>query len=493
MKQKLIHLLKTKQWYLLLLPLFFVLHGFAENYGIVPLKDAVLLFLFYTGVALVLAGIFWLFFRDFTKAAFLSFIVLFIQFFFGSLQDLLRKEFSNSLISRYSFILPAIIVLFTIAVIMIRKKKSFPQLPLFLNYLFLLFIFFDAVQLFLKPLPSENKTAATQLQFTNCETCIKSDVYLIVADGYSGKTALQDLFNYDNSRFEQQLTAKGFFIVDSSISNYNYTPFSISSMLKMDYLQGIVGNNTNLNDIAICYNSIKESNTLRFFKTNGYDLYNYSIFDFKDQASRAKATFLLRQTKPIMSQTFTSRISKELFYHLVTDLKLDFAIEQTAYSDKENNELLYELTQKVVSKNERPKFVYTHLVLPHFPYYYDSTGKEYSLETIQSDSHKVDQQAYVSYLKYSNKLLLQLIDHIQVNSAKPPVIVLISDHGFREFDKPVPEKYHYNNINAVYFPNGNYQSFYKGMSSINEFRVLLNNCFRQNLPLLRDSTSFIIE
>jgi Sulfatase len=493
MKQKLTHLLKNQPWYVLLLPLFFVLHGFTENYGIVPAKDAFLLFLFYASVGIVLTGIFWLFFRYLSKAALLSFFILCIQFFFGSLQDVLRKELPNSFISRYSFILPAMAVFLIAIIILLRKKKSFSQVTFFLNCLFLLFVLVDAAQLFFKPLPSEDKAPANRLPFATCDTCTKSDVYLIVADGYSGKTSLRDLFSFDNSRFEQQLSAKGFFIVDSSISNYNYTPFSISSMLKMDYLQGVVGNNTNLNDIAICYNSIKESNTFRFFKSNGYALYNYSIFDFKDQVSLAKATFLLRQTKPITAQTFTSRVTKELFYHLVTDLNLDFAIEQTVYSDKENNELLYDLTQKVVSKNDQPKFVYTHLVLPHFPYYYDSTGKAFNIETLQSDSHKVDLQAYVSYLKYSNTLLLQLIDHIQTNSAKPPIIILISDHGFREFANPVPQKYHYSNINAVYFPNGNYKSFYKGMSNINEFRVVLNNCFQQNLPLLKDSTSWVIE
>jgi hypothetical protein len=69
----------------------------------------------------------------------------------------------------------------------------------------------------------------------------------------------------------------------------------------------------------------------------------------------------------------------------------------------------------------------------------------------------------------------------------------MGDHGFRHFEKPVAEKYHFMNMNAVYFPDKNYSSFYEGMSAVNLFRIVSNIQFNQKLPLLKDSTSYMVE
>jgi hypothetical protein len=69
----------------------------------------------------------------------------------------------------------------------------------------------------------------------------------------------------------------------------------------------------------------------------------------------------------------------------------------------------------------------------------------------------------------------------------------MSDHGFKEFEKPVNEKYHFMNLSAVYFPNGNYFQSYEGLSNVNQFRLLLNSQFGQKLPLLKDSSFFLYE
>ena len=71
----------------------------------------------------------------------------------------------------------------------------------------------------------------------------------------------------------------------------------------------------------------------------------------------------------------------------------------------------------------------------------------------------------------------------------------MGDHGFREFGHETPEikKYYFMNLNSVYLPNKDYSRFYEGMSGVNQFRVILNTSFRQNLPLLKDSTIVIRE
>ena len=102
-------------------------------------------------------------------------------------------------------------------------------------------------------------------------------------------------------------------------------------------------------------------------KKEGYDLYNYSVFDFDGQPSVANPTFLQAKTKPIVSQTFLFRIQRDLWYHLVTDLRLSSVISKSTYHDRENNIKIYNLTKKIASKKTaKPKFVYTHLTYPVF-------------------------------------------------------------------------------------------------------------------------------
>ena len=95
------------------------------------------------------------------------------------------------------------------------------------------------------------------------------------------------------------------------------------------------------------------------------------------------------------------------------------------------------------------------------------------------------------YLQYTNQKILSLADQILKTASKPPVIIMMSDHGFRHFRQPVEQKYHFMNLNAVYFPKQNYQGFYDSVSNVNQFRILFNSVFGTNYPMLKDSSIYL--
>jgi phosphoglycerol transferase MdoB-like AlkP superfamily enzyme len=128
--------------------------------------------------------------------------------------------------------------------------------------------------------------------------------------------------------------------------------------------------------------------------------------------------------------------------------------------------------------------------MPHYPYYFDKNGKEQPFETLL-EGKQGNKAAYIEYLQYANKKLLELIDHILTSSATAPIIVLMGDHGFRHFDKPVESKYYFLNLASVYLPSKNYTGFSDSLSGINFFRTILNTNFGQHLPYLKDSTSYL--
>src|SRR5206468_766193 len=77
-----------------------------------------------------------------------AFLVLAINFFFGAIQDLLKKNFDGSFISKYSFLLPLIFILILAGLILIKKRKwPLLRLTLYLNILFILLLIIDSISL----------------------------------------------------------------------------------------------------------------------------------------------------------------------------------------------------------------------------------------------------------------------------------------------------------------------------------------------------------
>lgn len=493
MKHKLLHILRTKPIFLFLLPPFFVLHGFNENYNFIPVKDALIL----TGVYMVASIIFtllcWLLYRNFTKANLVAFFIMAFNFFFGSVHDALKKIFPESFVTKYIFILPAVLILFIVLLVVVKKRKA-PLLKLtyYLNVLLVILLLADTVLLTSKIISKKTNSYSLPAGFTACDTCPKPDIYFILADEYAGNIELKELFQFDDSLFLNQLAALNFHTIPQSSSNYNYTPFSVASILNMDYLD-LKGKERAKPDLTYSYESIRNNTLLQFLRSYNYDFYNYSVFDFDGQPARVRETFLPVKTRLITAQTFLHRFDKEIRFNLVSRWKSKKNLEILTYANRNNNENIYNLTWKLAAKKmAKPKFVYTHLMMPHYPYYFDKNGKEQPFETLLEDN-QVNKEAYIEYLQYANKKLLALVDHILKSSATAPIIVLMGDHGFRHFKQPVESKYYFLNLASVHLPSKNYSGFNDSFTGVNFFRAILNPTFNQRLPYLKDSTSYLMD
>lgn len=487
--------ISTFPLFLFLLPVFFVLHGCMENYDFVPVKDALLLTGLYCGVSAILLSLFWLLYRNFIKAALLSFCIMAFHFFFGSVHDSLKKYFPESFLSKYSFILPATLVLFLLVLVLVkRRKKPLVKLSFYLTTLLIILIAVDTVMLLTKVIgTSKQEQVAIPDGMIPCKDCPKPDIYFIIADEYVGNTTLKEKFGFDNSTFISDLAARDFHTIPYSSSNYNFTPYSVASTLNMDYLDIRAQKKADQSDLALCYSTIKNNRFLKFMQSEGYIFRNYSIFGFKGQPARTEVTFLPVKTKLITGQTFLSRFNRDIRYHLVTNLKTKSEIKRMTYGFLRNNENIYTLTQKeAATSSPAPKLILTHLHLPHYPYYFDKDGKERPLDKLV-EGNQTDKAAYVQYLQYGNKKYLELIDQILKESRTPPIIILMGDHGFRHFTEEVDLKYWYLNQLSLYTPGKNYAAYGDSLTNVNFLRVLLNVEFKQQLPLLKDQAIFIEE
>lgn len=484
---------QTFPFFLWLLPVFFVLHGYQENYNFVPVADALLLVGIYLGAALILFGLAWLLLRNRIQAAVIAASLLAFNFFFGSVHDRLQGLAPGSFFSRYAFVISFPLALIIGLVIYLKRKKPrLYRLCNFLNLLLVVLLVLDAVFLGQKMMLSK-KNNELPAGMIACSSCNRPDIYFIVADEYVGATTLKDQFGFDNTPFLDSLAARGFYTIPGTTSNYNFTPFSIASTLNMDYLPISSASMANRPELALCYRTIRDNSVLRFLQAMGYGFYNYSIFDFNGQPASAATSFLPSRTKLITGQTFIDRFNRDLRFNLVTRLHSDAELRRITYGVLHNNEQHYAATVKLAETfSSKPKFVFTHLHLPHYPYYYDSVGHEQPFEKLL-EGNQSNKALYRSYLQYGNAKYLQLVDKILAASKTPPIIILMGDHGFRHFTTPVDTIYQYLNQVSVLLPDRQYQSFPDRLTNVNFFRVLLNRQFRQQLPMLRDTTYFVVE
>jgi hypothetical protein len=83
-------------------------------------------------------------------------------------------------------------------------------------------------------------------------------------------------------------------------------------------------------------------------------------------------------------------------------------------------------------------------------------------------------------------MLIPVLEGIFKNSKYPPIIILQGDHGMSVDTR---DKI----LNAIYMPDGGMENLYPSISPVNTFRVIFNNYFGTDLPLLEDKTYISID
>lgn len=316
------------------------------------------------------------------------------------------------------------------------------------------------------------------------------NIYLIIADAYPGQLTLNDIYHHSNNRFYNDLKERGFYVADSGHSNYNFTEFSTASLLHMNYLKKIEGREVSLKHLGYCFETMKQSPFINYLQARGYEFNNYSIFDFPGNPSPVIPTLLPGRTKPVTEQTLSARLRKDIGYHLFTDIPFMAEWLDLEGAHLRNNQKLTSLTQSFTPDSRaKPTFTYTHLMMPHVPYYFDRNGTRLA-KPIHDGK---DTSAFFEYLTYTNRQLLSLVDSILDHAPTPPVILLLGDHGHRDYVRPVEQKFHFQTLVSVLLPNQNYESFYPTISHVNLLRTTVNSVFSERLPLLKDSTIFLTE
>jgi Sulfatase len=492
--------LKWTPFFVGLLSIFFVLHGVVENFGFIPLPDALVLLCVYIGLTALVACIAWLLLRNKDRAAIFTAAFMAIFFFYESFIQLITKHFPHRFFTTNSFLLCIpVLALGALFIYLKKNKRTFPRLFLFLNTTLLIYIIVDTGWLFMKLLhPPVNPLSV--YSFTKdapvapCTACAKPDVYFLLFDEYASTLALKEAYNYDNSPLDSFLVQQGFHVNERSSSNYNLTVFSMASVLNMSYLEGLKDPGRIVSqDYTNAYQLIRDNKVIGLFSREGYDIKNYSIFDLAGQPTSAWQSFLPLKTRLLTARTLAERLARHTNSLLARYLGIKYFVVQDYMKYYSGNEaFLKGIASEADRKSSRPRFLYAHFIMPHFPYLFDTEGRRRSDQQIYKESNTNPPAAYLNYLPYTNKRLEELVLHIRQGDPNA-VIILCGDHGFREWTATQSPHFQFQNLNAVYFPDHDYSRWDTNVSFVNQFRIVANQLFSTDYPLLKDSTTFLRE
>lgn len=482
--------LRTIPFFVFLIPVFFVLHGYQENLGYVHPGEAALLAAVYLAGSAVVFCLAFLFYRNATKAALATGFLLGFYFFFGALQDFLKAHLHP--LSRYAVIVPAFGIAAIVWIVFLRRtRRDFSRLMVYFNVLFLIYIpleFVLAVHMYIPTPVVGTRASIDPIHFIPYHGP-KPDLYFLLFDAYASSKCLQEQYHYDNGDFDRFLNNKGFHIQPASRANYKYTILSMPSIFNMGYLDklkdvkgGPVAEYYYLSDL------IKDNDLMYWLETAGYDIVNCSIFDLRGHPSPITESLLPLQTRLITDQTFYSRFYRDIGWNFYQFTVNPFSEKEINLSLNNDNKLIARLEAASAAPSPHPRFFYGHFNIPHPPYYFDKQGKRRKVRAPYKATDEDNVQGYLDYLNYTNQKAEELIDTIMTNSRGQAVIIIMGDHGLRYHDRLGYNPLSFvENQNAVYFPGKDYHLFYDSISGVNQFRVVLNTLFGQNLPMLKDS------
>ncbi len=492
---------KRQPFYLLLLPLFYILHITNEYYALLPVKAALGYLLLYLAVIFLLSGLGYLVFRSFLKAALWAFCLLLTGLFFGKVHDMLKEAGLPHFLTGYSLLLPCILLLWGLITWLLKKPGKAPiKLNSYLNLVFFVFLLIEVYSLsanmiagkdrkndlayYNRPLPADTAAIAAS---------DRPDIFFIVFDEYASSLSLKKYLGYDNSELDSLLVSYGFYLADSSLSNYNYTPLSLGSTFNLQYFNHPVEQQHAVAKVLLQGEySFGKSFLPAFLQQQGYVIRNFGWMDLQQQPAPETRFFQKENISVFYNETLPYRVWRDIGWNMTNRFPGIFITrnyrkaQQRSFAKNRFNftHTLAELRKQT----DTPKLVYAHFFMPHPPFYLNSRGE---FNTLFDDAGKRD-SLYLEQLRFCNTWIDSLARAASLPFDRPRIVIIEGDHGYRYADDRLPVRERaMRNLSAYYFSDKDYSRLYRSISPVNSFRVVLNKYFNARLPLLADSTVYL--
>jgi len=303
------------------------------------------------------------------------------------------------------------------------------------------------------------------------------DIYYIILDGYARDDILAKHYGIDNTPFLEELEEMGFYIARCSQSNYAQTQLSLASSLNFDYLEKIndryaIGNKSRLGLNQL----IRENKTRELLSSIGYTVI---AFDSGYEPTRLKNADIylspgfesdINDFENLLIRTTLGRIFTEGIAFI--NLPPDWEKRDQAHRER----ILFTLEQlNNLPEVDGPKFVFVHLIIPHWPHVFGPEG-----QPVHENPDSIT--GYRSQVQFINAQIIPIIDNLLADHELAPIVIIQGDHG-SIIESP---KQRMSILNAYKFPEMLKDDLYPGVSPVNTFRMLFNHLLGSQYELLED-------
>ncbi len=323
-------------------------------------------------------------------------------------------------------------------------------------------------------LPVVKETSVVSVAVHPPET--RRDIYYLVFDRYANNATLLEHFDFDNAAFLNALSQRGFHCANDSRTNYPKTVISMSAALNMSY------HDLGLRDEYYYSDLLRNHLVGQLLTDAGYRYYHYGNWYY-----------------PLRSNTsadFNYRISRlptefaDVLYKQTPVGHTDTADLTRTWGDPKIPKQKFDAVANLARENREAKFVYAHFLLPHPPFVLDQDGTPLPRHVLKS---RTKTENYVNQLIYTNRRILELVDTLQAASSVPPIIILQADEGPELYDVDKTKTWEAKSrkrtgiLSAFYLPTVDMPAVIPPtITPVNTFRLVFNEYFDAELPLLED-------
>lgn len=509
-------------WHPILFALYVVLALLAQNVREIPVADAYRSILVAICGAAALLILLRLLLSNWGRAALVASLLFFLLGSYGHFYILLEPlRVAGTQIGRHRFLLPVwgiILLSGSWLISRVRDPRSITQV---LNLVALVALTIPLITvgrylLRVQMVPRIETSTSTEIDgLANLSPDSRSpDIYYIVLDAYARSDVLQENYGFDNSKFLNDLRARGFYVAEASDSNYLSTIFSLTSSLNGDYLDNLDVDLDHVDHRYRLSQRLRDSWVRRQLENIGYitvalpSSYHYTEITDADY-------YIIPNEGNIGSLRAQGALNEfeSLLIHnsiVLSFIDLDILRRETAASRFISDQLdnAREIRREIILASfehlsEIPyfpgsKFVFAHIVSPHSPYLFGPNGEHINdsgPSTLVFKNVIPGEQSWDLYrdqLLYVNTRTLEVIDAILAGSEEPPIIILQADHGLPTGNWEDPDQPYILDrktiLNAYYIPVECQDQLYPTISPVNSFRLIFNCSFGGSFPLLEDKT-----
>ncbi len=425
--------------------------------------------------------------KESLKAANAAFIFILFFNLYGTLAGyLIRLDWFPV---RFYTLFPLILI-FTFYLIWLLNKLNSQITTLLWNATVIIFIALGVINL-VTIVPAElvkqegtNQSSSEIEQVNLAPYKSTPDIYYILLDEFSGFGPMREYWhNPKVEEFASFLSSKGFEIFEESHGSSIDSMHQMATRLNYQNFPFVV----NQGSIDQWFNSVSDNKVMVYLKQNGYTTVTFNELLYPYPAAKPITADVAYNYKNISTTNFGLYFDD--FWILVADktmLKELSRYYKRFGSDQHTNYIFF--TARNIGNLEdvpSPKFVYAHLMLPHSPFVFDENGN------LNPPSAYMDYAYYLGSYNFSIFLLEKMVKDIVdgADPSNPPVIILQSDHGLRNFAEyqhhliDFPEEYKTSILYARLMPG--YESTHSAqeIDPINTFPIVFNYLFNANIPL----------